>query len=110
MMPAPVLLVLWYALCFGLFWSVFCRSVRASHTTKLDVRLALWGVGVAALAGMAAPAYRWRPDWVDIAMVGAFVLMQFVMARHWRDGVPAQFVKAAYRQATTANPAFHQGD
>ena len=99
----PALLLLWYGLCFGLFWSVFCRSVRASHTTKIDVRLALWGVGAAALGGMAAPVYGWRPDWVDLYLVGAFVLMQFVMARHWMHAVPAQYVKEAYRQTAPAS-------
>lgn len=90
-------LLTWEAMCLALLWSVFCRSVRADKTTKLDVRLALLAVGTSALAGMAAPAYGWVPDTVTLIIVGAIVFMQAVMAQHWRHGVPTQFVKDIHR-------------
>lgn len=90
-------LLLWEALCVALFWSVFCRSVRVDKTTRLDVRLALWAVGLSALAGLAAPFYGWAPDWVTVGIVAGVVAMQTVMAHHWRDGVPRQFVQDVYR-------------
>jgi hypothetical protein len=90
-------LLLWEVLCVALFWSVFCRSVRVDKTTRLDVRLALWAVGLSALAGLAAPFYGWAPDWVTVGIVAGVVAMQSVMAHHWRDGVPRQFVQDVYR-------------
>ncbi|MFZ2309590.1 MAG: hypothetical protein WAW73_19660 [Rhodoferax sp.] len=90
-------LILWEIMCMALLWSVFCRSVRADKTTKLDVRLALLAVGTSALAGMAAPVYGWVPDRVTLAIVGAIVFMQAVMAQHWRHGVPHQFIKDDHR-------------
>jgi hypothetical protein len=104
-MNASTTLIVWEAMCLALLWSVFCRSVRASHTTKLDVRLALWAVGVAALAGMAAPVYGWAPDWIVLAIVAAVVVMQVVFAQHWRHGVPPQFVKEAHRPRRRAGDA-----
>lgn len=87
------MLLTWEFMCLALLWSVFCRSVRASRTTRFDVRLALFAVGTAALAGLTAPFYGWLPDAVTLGIVGAIVFMQIVMARHWRHGVPAHFVK-----------------
>lgn len=90
-------LLIWESLCLALLWSVFCRSVRASHTTRLDVRFGVWSVGVASVIGIGAPAYGWRPDWVVLLIVAAVVVMQVVFAQHWRHGVPPQFVKEAHR-------------
>lgn len=93
MSKSDTLLIVWGVLCMCLLWSVFCRMVRSDSTTKLDVRLALLLVGMAAMAGLAAPAYGWAPDWVVIGIVAAIVIMQGVMAHHWRDGVPPRFTK-----------------
>lgn len=98
-------LVLWELLCIGLFWSVFCRSVRVDKTTRLDVRLALWLVGIAALVGMGSTLYGWLPDGVTLVIVGAVVVMQVVMARHWRHGVPRQFVLDIYKPKRRAGDA-----
>jgi hypothetical protein len=89
--------VLWEALCAALFWSVFCRLVRTCPTTRLDVRIALVLVGTAALIGIGAPIYSWLPDWVTLVIVGAVVVMQMVMARHWLHGVPRQFIYEQHR-------------
>jgi hypothetical protein len=88
---------LWESMCVALFWSVFCRSVRASETTKFDVRVALWLVGMASLLGIAAPLYGWHPDTVVMLIVLAVVVMQVVMSRHWDIGVPWHFVKQEYK-------------
>lgn len=92
-----IILAMWELLCGALFWSVFCRLVRTSRTTRLDVRLALVSVGAAALAGVGAPLYGWAPDPVTLAIVGAVTLLQLVMAHHWRAGVPRQFVYGQYQ-------------
>jgi CHASE2 domain-containing sensor protein len=99
------LLLAWESLCVALFWSIFCRTVKVNKTTKLDVRLALWGVGIAALAGMGAPLYGWLPDVVTLLIVLAIVIMQVVMAQHWRHGVPIHFVQDAYRPQRRAADA-----
>lgn len=90
-------LILWELLCIALFWSVFCRSVRVDTTTRLDVRLALWAVGVAALIGLGAPLYGWVPDKVVLIIVGAIVIMQTVMAQLWHQGVPHQFIDELHK-------------
>lgn len=95
----------WEALCIALFWSVFCRMVKVGKTTKLDVRLALWGVGIASLAGMGAPLYGWLPDLVTMGIVLAIVIMQAVMAKHWRHGVPLHFVQDAHKPRRRAADA-----
>lgn len=87
-----MILIFWELLCVALFWSVFCRSVRVDTTTRLEIRLALLAVGVAALVGMAAPLYDWVPDLVTLIIVSAIVIMQTVMAQLWRHGVPHQFI------------------
>lgn len=92
-----MILIVWEALCIALFWSIFCRSVKVNQTTKLDVRLALWGVGIASLAGLGAPLYGWSPDYVTLVIVLAIVIMQLVMAQHWRHGVPIHFVRDAHK-------------
>lgn len=92
-----MILAIWEALCGVIFWSVFCRSVKVNKTTKLDVRLAIWGVGIASLVGIGAPLYGWMPDPVTIVIVLAIAVMQGVMAQHWRHGVPSHFVKDIYK-------------
>jgi hypothetical protein len=89
--------LLWELLCVALFWSVFCRSVRVDKTTMLDVRIALWLVGLASLSGLGAPLYGWTPDLVTLIIVGAVVVMQAVMATHWQHGVPYQFIHKQHR-------------
>ena len=91
------ILILWEVMCIALFWSVFCRSVRVDATTRLDVRIALWLVGIASLVGLGAPLYGWVPDVVTSVIVGAVVIMQAVMAHHWNHGVPNQFVLEGHR-------------
>lgn len=84
--------LIWDLLCASLLWSVFCRSVRTDTTTRLDVRLALWFMGTASLVGMAAPLYGWTPDRITMLIVASIALLQVVMARHWRHGVPRHFI------------------
>jgi peptidoglycan/LPS O-acetylase OafA/YrhL len=86
----PIFFV-WEALCVALLWSVFCRLVRTNDKTLWWVRASIWLLGVAALVGMAAPVYGWKPDAVVLLMTVACLNMQVVAARHWRNGVPSQF-------------------
>ena len=99
-------LALWDVLCAALFWSVFCRSVRADTTTKLTVRLAIFGAGLASLLGLGAPMYGWEPDVVVSAIVAAIVFMQVVMAQHWHHGVPRQFIADRYKPLRRASDPF----
>ena len=91
---------LWEALCLALLWSVFCRLTRTSHSTRLSVRLAIFGLGLAALLGLGAPLYGWVPDVVVFVMTGACVSMQIVAARHWRYGVPQSFQSSVLHSPT----------
>lgn len=92
-----MILIVWVFLCVALFWSVFCRLVHASRTTRLEVRLALQLVGLAALLGLGAALYGWRPDWVTLIIVGSIDVMQLVMSRHWSSGVPRQYIYEHHR-------------
>jgi hypothetical protein len=85
-------LLVWELLCAALLYSVFCRLVHTSVSTRLDVRLSIFSLGLAALVGIGAPLYGWTPDVVVLCITVATVAMQLVAARHWRNGVPAQFI------------------
>ena len=89
-------LIVWEMLCVALFWSVFCRSVRMDKTTKIDIRVSIWLLGLASLAGFGAPLYGWEPDSITLLIVGAAVLMQAIMAQHWSHGVPDRFVNTRF--------------
>ena len=100
-------LIVWEATCGALFWSIFCRSVKVDQTTRLDVRLALWLVGIASLLGLGAPLYGWVPNLPTLVIVGSVVILQVVMAQHWHSGVPYQFIDPRYRprrRAADVNP------
>lgn len=89
-------LIVWEVLCAALFYSAFCRLVKVDKTTRLDVRIAIFLLGLASLVGLGAPLYGWAPDIVSLITIGAVVLMQAVTARHWSHGVPRQFVDSQY--------------
>jgi hypothetical protein len=86
-------LIFWELLCFALLYSVFCRLVHTSISTRISVRIAIFFLGLAALVGIGAPLYGWRPDVVVTVITAACLFMQLVAARHWRGGVPGSFQK-----------------
>lgn len=86
-------LIAWEIMCAALFWSVFCRCVRTDKTTKLQIRVALYLVGLGSLLGLGAPLYGWGPDWIILTIVSSIVIMQIVMAQHWGRGVPDRFTR-----------------
>lgn len=100
-----ITLIFWELLCVALLWSVFCRSVRVDTTTRIEIRLALQIVGIAALIGLGAPLYGWVPDVVTMIIVGAIVIMQAVMAQLWRHGVPHPFIQELHRPKRRAGDA-----
>lgn len=80
--------------CSILFWSVFCRSVTMTGDAKLDIRFAFFMLGVAAVAGMAAPwAWGFAPTGYTLTLLGSVALVQVTTAKHWTGGVPPDFVK-----------------
>jgi hypothetical protein len=85
-------LVLWEVLCSALLYSVFCRLVRTSKTTRITVRVGIWLLGVSSLVGIGAPFYGWLPDNVVITITAASLIMELVTMSHWRHGVPSIFV------------------
>ncbi len=87
-------LIVWELLCAALFYSVFCRLIHTTPRTRLDVRLSIFALGIAALIGIGAPVYGWRPDYVVFVITAACLAMQIVAARHWRKGMPEQFLCA----------------
>lgn len=87
------LLFLHEALCLGLWYAIFCRSVKTDKSVRADVRAALVLLGSVALAGVVAPlAWAWEPDAWGLALLAAIVIFQLVTAAHWAHGVPDGFI------------------
>jgi hypothetical protein len=87
------LFLIWEVLCCALLYSVFCRLVHTTVSTRISVRFAIFFLGLAALVGIGAPLYGWEPDPVSILITAACLLMQLVAAHFWRGGVPRNFQK-----------------
>lgn len=92
----PALIWVWELISCALLYSVFCRLVRTDQTTRLDVRISIFVLGLASLIGLGAPIYGWEPDGVVLVLASSMVLMQWVAARHWTNGVPESFVNSKY--------------
>jgi len=95
-----LLLSLHLALALALFWTCFCRQARADANTRADVRFAFWLLSIAALVVAVAPFGHslwpavfgpYTPDWPDVLLLAAIVLVQGITAMHWRHGVPEAF-------------------
>ena len=79
-------------LCAILFYTVFCRAVKACRKVRQDVRFSFFVLGTVACLGMAAPlAWGLAPDVFGLALLAAVNLVQLVTSRHWRGGVPDYF-------------------
>ena len=87
-----MLLALYEAFAIALLYSCFCRAAHTSKAnTRRDVRWAFTVTGVVAVLAVIAPAYGHEPDRLEVALLGAFAIVQLVTAHHWRAGVPAAF-------------------
>ena len=87
-------MVLHIACCAALFWSVFCRTVMINESVRLDVRFAFYLVGCAALLGIIAPlAWGFVPTGYTLMLVTSVAYLQITTSKHWRGGVPPDFVK-----------------
>ena len=94
----PAALVLHEALCFALFYTVFCRCVSTDSRVKADVRFAFFVLGTVACMGMVAPiAWAYQPGVYELSLLAAVVLVQIIAAHHWAHGVPEQFVQTRHR-------------
>ena len=90
------------ALCASLFYTCFCRLVRTDSNTHMPVRVAFMVLASVAAACAVAP-FGWMapclparpPEWSQVALLSAMVLVQALTARYWRDGVPCHFQRAA---------------
>jgi hypothetical protein len=89
-------MIIWELLSLALLWTCFCRSVRTDKTTRLDVRLALWVLGLASLVCVGAPAYGWVPDSVVMMLLAAITLVQITTSVLWRRSVPRPFSSCPY--------------
>ena len=84
------LYVVYEALAGAFFYSMLCRGVKTSiETTRTDVLVGLWVQAIASVASIAAPIVTgWDPTWQGVALMLIVVTLQWVNAKHWRDGVP----------------------
>jgi hypothetical protein len=92
---APWLMLAHVLLSLALGATLFCRMVRTSkRTTARDVLLAFYALGLAVLVCLVAPVlFDWAPDGVSLSLLAGITAVQFVTARHWRNGVPEQLRK-----------------
>ena len=81
------LTIIWEVTCGALLYSVFTRSVLIGPGARRDIRLALLLCGLASLLGLAAPLYGWQPSLISCMVLGANVIWQLVVGRHWADFV-----------------------
>lgn len=89
-----VLLIAHELLCAALFWTVFQRSVSCCARVRVAVRMAFFGLGLVACAGMAAPlAWHYVPDAFTVALQIAVCAVEYVTAHYWAAGVPDPFYK-----------------
>lgn len=102
MSAATVELTLHLILCAANFWSCFFRQQRSTSQTRGDIRAVFWLLAVASLMLGVAPwghaLWPWlfepyRVTWPELLMLAAVAAVQEVTARHWRHGVPQDFVK-----------------
>lgn len=70
-------------LCAALFYSTFCRAVRAGEQTSLAKHTIIRILGAVACLGMAAPlAFRYRPDWFTVILL-AVVIIEVRASNAW---------------------------
>ena len=90
------LLIIHEILALALLYSCFCRAVKTGETTRPDVLVVFWLLGVASVVNVFAPIVwpKWAPDAASLSLLAATLLVQLVMAKDWRHGVPHQLKKA----------------
>lgn len=88
-----IVYVIYLLLCAALLYSCFCRAARMNtRNTRRPVRWAFQMLTVAATVALAAPMlWAYRPDWVVVLLLAAFVAVQWVTLHSWRHGVPHSF-------------------
>lgn len=80
----------------AILYAAFCRLVHTNQRTRVQVRLAIWFVAIAAMAAFVGPMLTtWRPDMVHGLLLSSFALHLWVSARVWRHGVPGSFQRFA---------------
>ncbi len=95
-----VMLALHEIFSFILFYSCFCRSLKMSIETLLEIRLAFWALSITSIASMFAPwLYNWIPDWLSMSYLVSITIVQLTTARNWRTGMPLQFDKRTHPDA-----------
>lgn len=80
----------------AVLYASFCRLVHTNQRTRVQVRLAIWFVAIAAMAAFIGPVLTaWRPDMVHGLLACAFALHLWVSSRVWKYGVPRSFQRFA---------------
>lgn len=80
----------------AVLYAAFCRLVHTNSRTRVTVRLAIWGMAIAATAALVGPVLTsWRPDAVHAWLACAFALHLWVSSRVWKCGVPRSFQRFA---------------
>lgn len=75
-----------------LLYTCFCRAVKMDVSTALAIRLAFWGLGMAATVSIFAPiVWGWTPDSVSLALLISITTLQTVTSTYWRNEIPPQF-------------------
>jgi len=86
------MLIIHEAFAVLLLYTCFCRAVKMNSGTRRTVRLAFYALSLSALLCVFAPlTFKWRPDFVSLALLVAVVIVQMVTSSYWRDGIPQHF-------------------
>lgn len=85
-------------LAIFLFYTCFCRSVKMNSNTIREIRLAFYGLSLAAVVSIFAPMRGWRPDWIHIIMLLAINIVQYTTSKFWHHSLPSSFEKSIHRK------------
>ena len=81
-------------MCSHLAYTVYDRGRLMSADVYVSIRAVFWGLGCAALWGVAAPiVIGFVPDAYSLAMTGAICAVQHVTNRYWHNRVPDPFYR-----------------
>ncbi len=78
-----------WSVCGAIGWSCICRiSVTSSETTRWLTRISYSALLTTSTASGYGPLVQHWPDWPELLMNSAVLLLLLDGARRWREGLP----------------------
>jgi hypothetical protein len=78
--------------CLLVSYAGFCRLVRTDKSTLLEVRIAFYGLTVAAiLAAASVLVWGYVPGWPSALLASSMAAVLAASSRIWHKGVPDEY-------------------